>query len=83
MAVHGWLLVQTDIGHARTVCDHIAVMAYPGARVIQADTVTGPYDIIARIEADDLDTLSSAAESAANAVGGVQHVITCLTIAAD
>ena len=83
MAVHGWVLVQTDIGHARTVCDYIAAMRYPGAKVIQADTVTGPYDIIARIEADDLDVLSSAAESAAKEVGGVQHVITCLTITPD
>jgi uncharacterized protein with GYD domain len=83
MAVHGWLLVQTDIGHARAVCDYLAAMEYPGTKIIQADTVTGPYDIIVHVEADDLDTLSSAAESAASGVAGIQDVITCLTIATD
>ena len=81
MAVHGWILIQTEIGHARPVCDAIAAMHYPGTTVILADTVTGPYDIIARIEAPDLETLSDATDDVMTKVGGVQDVVTCLTIA--
>jgi uncharacterized protein with GYD domain len=80
MAVTGWILVQTDVGHARPVCDAIAAMEVPGIRVLAADTVTGQYDIIARVEADDADQLLSAVEGTIETAGGVQHTITCLVV---
>lgn len=80
MAVTVRLLVQTEIGRARPVCDIIAAMDYPGVKVLTADTVTGPHDIIARFEADDLDVLTSAVDDVTGKAGGVENTITCLSM---
>ncbi len=80
MAVTGWILVQTEVGRARAVSDAIAAISMPGIKVLATDTVTGQYDVIARVEAEDTDALLSAVESAVAAEGGVQDVVTCLAI---
>ncbi|OAI41402.1 hypothetical protein AYO38_03730 [bacterium SCGC AG-212-C10] len=80
MAVTAWVLVQTEIGHARAVADAIAAADYDRVRVLCADTVTGPHDIIARFEGDDLDAISSAVENVVSNVGGVQNTVTCLSM---
>jgi hypothetical protein len=80
MTVTGWVLVQTHVGHARPVCDAIAAIEIPGIRVLASDTVTGPYDVIARVEAEDADSLLSTVEGAIETAGGVEHTITCLAV---
>ena len=77
MGVHGWILVQTDVGRARAVCDALAA---EGAKVLVADTVTGPYDVIARVEADDYEVLTSSVEAAVKDTEGVDHIVTCVTV---
>jgi uncharacterized protein with GYD domain len=80
MTVTGWVLVQVEVGHARPVCDAIQAMEVPGIKVLAAATVTGQYDVIARVEAEDTDSLMSAVENTIETSGGVQHTITCLAI---
>lgn len=80
MAVRAWLMVQTDVGRARAVCDALASMQHPGITVVQADTVTGPHDVIVRVEAEGVDALSDATDDAVLRVGGVQHVLTCIAV---
>lgn len=80
MTVTAWVLVQTEIGTARAVADAIANLRYPGVRVLVADTVTGPHDVIARFEGEDLDAISNAVESVAQTTAGVQNTVTCLSM---
>ena len=80
MSVHGWILVQTDVGRARAVCDALAEMKAEGAKVLVADTVTGPYDVIARVEADDYEVLTNSVEAAVKDTEGVDHIVTCVTV---
>lgn len=80
MTITGWVLVQTHVGQARPVCDAIAAIDTPGIRVLAADTVTGQYDVIARVEAEDADALLSTVENAIEGTGGVEHTLTCLAI---
>lgn len=80
MAVTGWVLVQTEVGHARPVCDAINELQVAGVKVLAADTVTGPYDVVARVEADDADILMSTVENVIETAGGVQHTVTCLAL---
>jgi hypothetical protein len=54
MAVHGYILIDAEVGKAKTISDTLSEFKHPDARVIAVDTVTGPYDVI-WLEADDLD----------------------------
>jgi DNA-binding Lrp family transcriptional regulator len=80
VAVSGWILVQAGIGSARVVADTFATFTAKGIRILSADTVTGPHDVIVHLEADSLDQLGAAVETALAGVSGVQNTFTCLTI---
>ena len=80
MPVSGWVLIQTGVGSARTVAESFAAFSAPGVRVLSADTVTGPHDVIVHLEADDLNHLADAVEAAVVGLTGVQNTLTCLTI---
>ncbi len=80
MAVRGYVLIETDVGRAKAVGNAIEELSFPGARVASVDTVTGPYDVIVQLEADDLDTLGNAITEAVQKVSGVQRTTTCLAV---
>jgi len=80
MAVRGYVLIETDVGKAKAVGAAITQLSYPGARVAAVDTVTGPYDVIVQLEADDLDRLGNAITDAIQKVAGVQRTTTCLAV---
>jgi len=50
------------------------------ARVIAVDTVTGPFDVIVQLEADDLDRLGNCITEGIHAVHGVKRTTTCLAV---
>jgi DNA-binding Lrp family transcriptional regulator len=80
MAVRGYILIETEVGKAKSVSAAIHGFSYPGARLISVDTVTGPFDVIAQVEADDLDSLGNAITEAIQRVNGVQRTTTCLAV---
>ena len=49
--------------------------------VTDVDTVTGPFDVIAMVEADDLNALASCITGSIQTVAGVKRTTTCLSIA--
>ena len=53
MVVQAYILIQTEVGRAADVARAIA--GIPG--VTLAEDVTGPYDVIARVEAPSVDEL--------------------------
>lgn len=72
MAVHAYVLVQTAVNAA-----HVAheIRALDG--VEQADDVSGPYDVIVRASAPDMDTLGKLVVSRIQAVDGITRTLTC------
>ena len=56
MAVTAYVLIQTDVGKAADVARQ--VRAIDG--VVSAEDVTGPYDVIARADAESVDDLGPA-----------------------
>ncbi len=80
MAVRGYILIETEVGKAKAVSASIGAFTYPGVRVVVVDTVTGPYDVIVHLEADDLDSLGNAITDAIQKVPGVQRTTTCLAV---
>jgi DNA-binding Lrp family transcriptional regulator len=67
------VLVQTEVG--ATVGVRSAIAAIPG--VVSAEDVTGPYDIIVRVEAPGIDELGREILSAIQQVGGITRTLTC------
>jgi len=74
--VQAYILIQTEVGKAATVAESIA--ALPG--VIQAEDVTGPYDVIARVEAHTVDDLGRLVIARIQDVAGITRTLTCTVV---
>ena len=72
MAVSAYILIQTEVGKAADVATE--VRGIPG--VIEADDVTGPYDVIVRIEADTMDDLGKLVVSRVQMIDGITKTTT-------
>ena len=73
MSVSAYILVETEMGKAGDVAR--AIRQLPG--IAAADDVTGPYDIIVRAEAADLDALGRTVLSQIQVIGGITRTVTC------
>jgi DNA-binding Lrp family transcriptional regulator len=71
--VHAYILVQTEVGKAAEVASAIAGIS----GVTQADDVTGPYDVIVRAEADNVDDLGKLVVAQIQSVVGITRTLTC------
>jgi DNA-binding Lrp family transcriptional regulator len=71
--VRAFVLIQAGVGMASRVGP--AVSAIQGVR--SADVVTGPYDVIARVEASNIDSLGRLVVSKIQAVEGITRTLTC------
>ena len=74
--VQAYILIQTEVGKAATVAESIA--ALPG--VIQAEDVTGPYDVIARVESHTVDDLGRLVIARIQDVAGITRTLTCTVV---
>ena len=80
MAIRGYILVETEVGRTQAVGRLMRDLKPAMARVLAVDTVTGPYDVIVQLEADDLDLLGKCITEDIQRVPGVQRTTTCLAV---
>jgi DNA-binding Lrp family transcriptional regulator len=73
MAVHAYVLIQTDVGHAADVVRQMGQVK----GVVVAEAVTGPYDVIARAEAANIDELGRLVVGGLESIEGITRTITC------
>ncbi|TVR31153.1 MAG: Lrp/AsnC family transcriptional regulator [Nitriliruptor sp.] len=73
MRVAAYILIQTELGEAATV----ALAAKDIAGVETAEDVTGPYDVIVRAEADDVNQLGKLVVSRIQSIPGITRTLTC------
>ncbi|HZA18187.1 MAG: Lrp/AsnC ligand binding domain-containing protein [Actinomycetota bacterium] len=71
--VQAYILIQTEVGKAAAVA--AAVASLPG--VASAEDVTGPYDVIVRAEAVDVDQLGQLVVARVQKVDGITRTLTC------
>jgi DNA-binding Lrp family transcriptional regulator len=71
--VTAYILVQTEVGKAAEVAKEIVRIE----GVHQAEDVTGPYDVIVRAEARNIDALGQLVVSRIQAINGVTRTLTC------
>ena len=70
--VQAYILIQTEVGKAATVATTIAEIS----GVTQAEDVTGPYDVIVRAEARNVDELGKLVVARVQAVDGITRALT-------
>lgn len=74
--VSSYVLVTVAIGKIQDVLEEIRKMN----DVIDADAVTGPYDVIARVKADDLGKLTKTIIQNIHYIDGVIDTTTAIVI---
>ena len=73
MVVQAYILIQTDVGKAAEVAKEIAQVK----GVTLAEDVTGPYDVIVRAEARNVDELGKLVVSKVQYLDGITRTLTC------
>ncbi|REF35232.1 Lrp/AsnC family transcriptional regulator [Thermasporomyces composti] len=73
MVVHAYILIQTEVGKAAEVAANIAKIK----GVTLAEDVTGPYDVIVRAEANNVDELGKLVIAQVQGVPGITRTLTC------
>ena len=74
--VQAYILIQTEVGRSANVAREIALL--PG--VTLAEDVTGPYDVIARVEAGSVDELGQLVIARIQDVKGITRTLTCTVV---
>jgi DNA-binding Lrp family transcriptional regulator len=73
MAVSAYILIQTEVGKAAQVAEHVAGID----GVVSAEDVTGPYDVIVRAESKSVDELGKLVVSRVQLIDGITRTLTC------
>ncbi|HSU75087.1 MULTISPECIES: Lrp/AsnC ligand binding domain-containing protein [Terrabacter] len=74
--VQAYILIQTEVGKAASVAEQIAGIT----GVTLAEDVTGPYDVIARVEASNVDDLGRLVIAKLQDVPGITRTLTCTVV---
>lgn len=76
MVVQAYILIQTEVGKSSQVAREIAQLH----GVTLAEDVTGPYDVIARVEASSVDELGQLVIARIQDVKGITRTLTCTVV---
>jgi len=74
--VFAYILIQVEVGKSSDVSREVG-----GLRgIVSSDTVSGPYDVIAKADAESLDELGKLVVAMIQSVSGVTRTLTCPVI---
>jgi DNA-binding Lrp family transcriptional regulator len=73
MAVSAYILIQTEVGKASNVVNEIRKLN----GIVEADDVTGPYDVVVKARAETMDELGKMVVSQVQLVAGITRTLTC------
>jgi DNA-binding Lrp family transcriptional regulator len=76
MTTKAYLLIETAVGKTRDVAGNLREI--DGINIV--DVVTGPYDIIAVIEGDDMAVVGNVVTERIHTVSGVVRTVTCVAV---
>ena len=76
MAAKAFVLVETEVGKTREVS--AALKQLEGVKSV--DLVTGPYDVIAIIEAKNLNEIGDLVTDKIHPITGISRTVTCLAL---
>ena len=73
MVVQAYVLIQTEVGKAADVAREVAGVS----GVTLAEDVTGPYDVIVRAEAQNVDERGQLVVAKVQNIPGITRTLTC------
>jgi DNA-binding Lrp family transcriptional regulator len=76
LVVNAYILIQTEVGKAAQVAKEVSQIK----GVTSAEDVTGPYDVIARVEAPSVDELGQLVIARIQDVKGITRTLTCTVV---
>jgi len=76
VAAKAFILIETGVGKTKEVTTSIEKLA----GVKSVDTVTGPYDIIAIIEGENLNDIGDLVTGKIHPIAGISRTVTCLAL---
>ncbi|GAB2923120.1 Lrp/AsnC ligand binding domain-containing protein [Rhodococcus aerolatus] len=71
--VGAFILIQTEVGRSAAVAEEVRGLD----GVQSAEDVTGPYDVIVRATADDVDAIGRMVVARVQKVPGITRTLTC------
>lgn len=71
--VGAYILIQTEVGRAAAVAAEVRSLD----GVASSEDVTGPYDVIARAQAADVDAIGKLVVARVQQVPGITRTLTC------
>ena len=80
MSIRGYILIETEVGRTQAVGNAVRAIQSEHANVLAVDTVTGPFDVIVQLEADDLDLLGKCITDELQKIEGLQRTTPCLAV---
>ena len=76
MTTRAYILIETSVGKTNDV----ALQLRSSTNMVSVDTVTGPFDIIAIVEADSLPSIGVLISEGMHKVPGIVKTVTCLSV---
>ncbi len=76
MAATAFVLIETSVGRTKEVVNILKKIK----GVKSVNTVTGPYDIITIIEAENLNEIGDLITGKIHDIEGISRTVTCLTV---
>ena len=74
--VKAYVLIEMVAGHSRSLVDNLMERQV----VKYADRVTGPYDVVAILEASDINNISEVVTNEIHSRAGVVRTTTCVSL---
>jgi len=78
--MRAYVLIEAAVGRASDIARGIQKSNFSDAKLVGVEAVTGPFDVIAVLESDDLDKLGRSITEGIQRVDGVQRTTTCLVV---
>ena len=76
VSTKAYILIETAVGKTKDVTTAL----YSLNDIVTVDAVTGPYDIIAIVNSDDLTTVGDLVTSDIHTITGIVRTVTCLSL---
>jgi DNA-binding Lrp family transcriptional regulator len=73
-----YLLVETDVGRLEDVCKRLKAIPH----VVEVEVVTGPFDLIVKVQADHINTALDIVMTKIRKVPGIKGTETLVTMGA-